>query len=136
MCQKSKISYAPLLILWFGSQGFQNDQKLKINPCLGGYEWHLCYMLNLCSKRQIQKSSCSKILLVMHHLTRAWEMKRTLICKNNNVWATLQCHRSYKLLKALFYIISFIIKGAFFFQPLVWFWGALKFVSSWPKNSM
>ena len=29
MCQKSKISYAPPLILWFSSQGFQNDKKFE-----------------------------------------------------------------------------------------------------------
>ena len=33
MCQKSKILYAPPLILWFGSQGFQNDQKIE-NQCM------------------------------------------------------------------------------------------------------
>ena len=33
MCQKSKISYAPPLILWFGSQGFQNEQKIE-NQCI------------------------------------------------------------------------------------------------------
>ena len=47
-------------------------RKLEINSCFGCTS-DICVMciLNLCSKHHIEKSSSSKILLAIHHLTRS-----------------------------------------------------------------
>ena len=68
MRQKLKILYAHTLILWFGSQGFQNDQKIE-NQCMFGvglsknFSEFDAYYINLVNNTNVARTNPKHALI-------------------------------------------------------------------------